>query len=596
MLGRVLFVWRLGLRDIKRRRAQSMLLVVMVAATATSLTLALALQHPSSQPFESTRAASSGPDVVAEIAPGIKRVSPQRFAPLIRAPDVRATAGPFPLAYALLASDRAKAPVQAEGRDATRGALDRPFLVSGGWVRGGGVVIERGLAGKLGVAVGDTVRLEGRAFRVTGIAISTAQPFYPARVPGTVWLTRADARSMASTARPLGYLMDFNLANSAQAETFVLGPAPEGFARAAIAANLPFLLEPWQNIAGADYKLVRLNRKVMAVGSWLLLMLSLASIAVAVGGRVAEQRRRIGVLKAVGARPALVALVLIAENVLLGLLGAGLGLGVGSLLAPSLADPGPGLLDNAPPEALSVAMVVLVVVLALAVGVAATAVPAIRGARLNTIAALRAPVHPPGRHSWFLSISAALPAPLLLGTRLMARRVRRTALAASGLMIAVAMVVAALTVKHELQVRVQHRSGVGLFSSSVGDGASHVLFVLSGVLVVLAAVTVTFSAWATVIDAQRSTALARALGATPGQVSAGLAAAQLLPSLAAACLGIPAGLGLFELAGGHLSEARPPLMWLLAVVPGAVLTVAAVTALPALIGARRPVAEVLRSD
>ena len=122
------------------------------------------------------------------------------------------------------------------------------------------------------------------------------------------------------------------------------------------------------------------------------------------------------------------------------------------------------------------------------------------------------------------------------------------------------------------------------------------LFVLSAVLVVLAAVTVTFSAWATVIDAQRSTALARAFGATPGQISAALAAAQLLPSLAAACLGIPAGLGLYELAGGHLSEARPPLLWLLAVIPGALLTVAVVTALPARLGARRPVAEALRCE
>ena len=100
------------------------------------------------------------------------------------------------------------------------------------------------------------------------------------------------------------------------------------------------MLEPWQDIAAADYKLVRLDRKVMTVGSWLLLMLAVASIAVAVGGRVAEQSRRVGVLKAVGASPATVAVVLVAENVLLGLAGAGVGLAVGSRLVPSLAESG----------------------------------------------------------------------------------------------------------------------------------------------------------------------------------------------------------------------------------------------------------------
>ena len=73
-------------------------------------------------------------------------------------------------------------------------------------------------------------------------------------------------------------------------------------------------------------------------------------------------------------------------------------------------------------------------------------------------------------------------------------------------------------------------------------------------------------------------------------------AAQLLPGLAAACLGIPAGLLLYELSGGHLSEAPPPILWLLAVIPGTLAAVAAVTAIPARIGARRSVAEVLRAE
>jgi putative ABC transport system permease protein len=187
--------------------------------------------------------------------------------------------------------------------------------------------------------------------------------------------------------------------------------------------------------------------------------------------------------------------------------------------------------------------------------------------------------------------------PLLLGLRLVARRPRRTVLTAASLAVAVAMVVAALTVQRDLQTTHEGQAAVGFFSTSaIVQSANHVLLVLSVILVILAAISAIFSAWATVTDAQTATALARALGATPRQISAGLTTAQLLPGLVAACVGIPAGLLLYQLAGGHLKEAQPPLLWLLAVIPGTLITVAAVTAIPARIGARRPVAEVLRAE
>ena len=79
-------------------------------------------------------------------------------------------------------------------------------------------------------------------------------------------------------------------------------------------------------------------------------------------------------------------------------------------------------------------------------------------------------------------------------------------------------------------------------------------------------------------------------------MSAGLTVAQLIPGLVGACLGIPAGLALYQAAGGHSQAGSPPVLWLLAVIPGTLIVVALLTAIPASIGARRPVAEVLRSE
>ena len=123
------------------------------------------------------------------------------------------------------------------------------------------------------------------------------------------------------------------------------------------------------------------------------------------------------------------------------------------------------------------------------------------------------------------------------------------------------------------------------------------LVVITVTLVALAAVNAIFVTWATALDAKHSSALARALGATPQQVSTGLSAAQVLPALVGAVLGIAGGLALFKgVGGGDDGVTGPPLWQLLAVVPGTVLVVAALTTIPARLGARRPTAEILQAE
>jgi putative ABC transport system permease protein len=376
-----------------------------------------------------------------------------------------------------------------------------------------------------------------------------------------------------------------------------LGAAANEFAAATVKANVPTTVLDWSLIRSADYRVIALDQKVLLLGSWLLAMLAIASIAVLVGGRMAEQTHRVGLLKAVGGGPAFVAAVLISENLLLALAAAVIGLLAGAQLAPTLASPGQGLLGAAAAPPLTIGSIVLVVGVAIAVAAAATLAPALRGARTSTVHALNDPAHPPRRRQRVIAWSASLPVPLLLGLRLVARRPRRTVLTATSLMIAVAMVVAALTVQRSIAVTDQSQAAVGFFFvSGVVQSANRVLLVLSVILVTLAAISTTFTAWAAVIDARIATALARALGATPRQISAGLTTAQLLPGLVAACAGIPAGLLLYEIAGGHLTDAMPPLLWLLAVIPATLIAVAGVTWMPARIGARRPVAEVLRAE
>ena len=139
-------------------------------------------------------------------------------------------------------------------------------------------------------------------------------------------------------------------------------------------------------------------------------------------------------------------------------------------------------------------------------------------------------------------------------------------------------------------------SSGGLVSPDV-PRAEQVLTAITISLVTLAALTAIFAAMATVLDARRASAVTLALGATPQQVGAGLVMAQVIPALPGAILGLPLGLGLFKVAAHGLNGlGLPPVLWLAAALLGTVIVVAVLTSVPARIGLRRPVAELLQTE
>ena len=156
-MGKILLVRRLAARDLRHHKAQAVLLLLAITAATTVLALGLALQGVTSQPYQRTRAATEGPDVVAYLG------SPGQAATLIHASGVTAASGPYPLAYTVLEVNGHTAGAEVEGRTEAPAAVDRPALTAGSWVRPGGVVIEREFAEALGVSVGDRLALNGRS-------------------------------------------------------------------------------------------------------------------------------------------------------------------------------------------------------------------------------------------------------------------------------------------------------------------------------------------------------------------------------------------------------------------------------------------------
>jgi ABC-type lipoprotein release transport system permease subunit len=607
-MGKVLLVARIVAKDIRHRPVLTILLLLAIAAGVATLTLGLALRGTTADPYMRTRAATAGPDVVATDINGDQQApaqttgsarsisiqgaaQPEDLAPLEHAPGIAASSGPFPITWASLHVGHTTATTEVEGRSSMAAAVDRPKVTQGGWIRPGGVVVEATFAQALGLHVGDRLRLGGSSFTVVGTAATAAFPSYPVagalgaflvgtlgtNSMGLVWVPAADVAHVAAAAsEPVFYDVNLKLADPAAAPAFV-DRYEAGSSSAALA------LYAWQSIRSKEALVTARAQLVLFTGSWLLVLLALASVIVLVGGRMAEHTRRVGLLKAIGATPLLVAMVLLCENALVGLCAAAVGLLAGWLAAPLIDGPGAGLLGAPSAPSLSVSAVVLAVALALGVALAATSVPAIRAARQSTVAALQGAARPPRRRARVIALSARLPAPLLFGALLAVRRPGRLLLSVFSVAVTTSGLVAVLI----LHVTV---NGV------LGPVVSQATAVISLMLVVLAAVNAIFIAWTTALEARRPAAVARALGATPLQVASGLSAALLLPAVLGVLLGIPGGIGLHHVAKEAGATPVPPLLWLALMALALLLAITAFTTVPVVIDARRPAAAVLGSE
>src|SRR5258708_13428276 len=106
-MGRIRLIARLAARDLRRRRGEAVLMLVTIMVASTTLTLGLILHGVISQPYGQTRAATRGPDVVANVMPPGARtgVSVHQLAALTaldHAPGAPGPNGPYPVPSALL--------------------------------------------------------------------------------------------------------------------------------------------------------------------------------------------------------------------------------------------------------------------------------------------------------------------------------------------------------------------------------------------------------------------------------------------------------------------------------------------------------------
>lgn len=588
-MGRLLLIWRLAVRDLRRRPGEAVMFLLAVTVAGASLTLGLASDNAVAHGYAKTREATAGPDIVAVTTAADPSAVAARIADT---PGVAAQSEPVFAFDTYVKAHGRSAHSSVEGRGGSPAAVDRPLVTSGTWVRPGGAVLERGFAQALGVHVGDRVTIGGRDYPVVGTAISAATSVYPwsdaAQGPGPsdfggrIWLTNADTRTAARNTDAAGvHLIHLKLTDPAATQRW-----QKAFSTPDHRGEAWVNTQNWQGILRTDSAMIRNTRPALVVGGTLLAVAAVVTLAALATARAARDNRRAALLKAVGAGPATVTAVLLAQYLLLTLLATALGLTAGTLAAPHVVDPSAGLLNTlGPPDPDTVTAALL---LAVVVAVTGALGPALRAAGTSTAHALADPAHLLTRHPHLNAVSAHLPTSFLLGVRLLARRPGRAVLASAGTAATTLMVTALLAWRTELGTRPDF-SRFGPIDVRA-DQTGQVLLAVTIALVALSTLNTVLLGWSTAVQARRTLAVARTLGATPGQVTAALCVAQLLPAVPGVAVGVPSGLVLYWLFG---TVVVPPAAWLLTSALAVVLAVGALTALPAWFHTRVPAGRAL---
>jgi putative ABC transport system permease protein len=441
---------------------------------------------------------------------------------------------------------------------------------------------------------GDTVTIGSQELTVRGAAMTTSTQRYPLEQPALVWVDAATGARLAAAGGGFEWL-ELRLDDPSSAAAFA----------DRLADGLPpnlWELHHWQERRDeeeAGSPLNDLSAALLLAGS-LLAVLTTATAAVLVAGRLAAQTRQIGTLKAVGVTPGQVTAVLLVESLTMATIATGVGLLVGRALAPVLARSVVTLYGGPRAPAITPTRTLLIAGVAVTLVTLATVRPSLRALRQSTLRALAANVHAPGRATaGRLGQRLRLPLHAVLAVRTLRRRPGRLAINVTTLTLAVAMVVLGLSIHRswrQLPSTPDWASDDAVARAADQDLYNELLTVVvaaAALLALLAAINTVIVATFAARDNARNHAILRALGATPRQTQTAFLLAQLVACVLACGLGIPLGIVLFHAWGGDLAEIELATPTLAAVAAATTLLCLIAAGVPSQLLANRPVTRTL---
>ncbi len=398
-----LFIGLRYLRSKGRRGFVSLLTVIAMAGMALgvmALILVLGVMSGAEEEFMGKILGATAHVMVLDVAgKGIEDV--ERVVALVRRhPEVR-VASPFVLQQAMLSTDQGATGVVIRGMDPAVGQAELGARVRHGSLAAlagpePGIALGRELARTLGAYVGQTVTAVSPRGAVT--AVGTIPKMRQFRVVaifeiGLYEYDSALAYTSLATAQQFADLGDrvsgieVRVADAYRARRVALDLGKT--------LGFPFWTRDWMDMNRNLFSAIQLEKTAMFVILTLIVFVAAFAIISHLILMVAEKRREIGVLRALGASARSIMLIFIAEGVLIGgvgtLVGTALGVTLGTIQQTYqiVKIPGDVYQLSALPMRVSPRDLVLFGVSALVVSFLATIYPSRQAARLDPVEVLR---------------------------------------------------------------------------------------------------------------------------------------------------------------------------------------------------------------
>jgi putative ABC transport system permease protein len=435
--------------DLRARRGQALITVAVVAGVVAALFLATMLLQGAVNPWQQLFSQTHGADVLIYFQNGTDTSELRDVA------GIQQPGQPYQAASATLAQGAVKSPVELRAMTPVPPEMSTPLMVAGTWLRASapdGAVIEASFAQAVHVGVGDDITVLGIdgtqvQMRVIGVADTADQGFYPQWTPGLIWVQSRLLDKVEPNPSETQEVVGLRLRDSSAVATGQVVQTIWTLYNGATenSASAVERYSTWQQVKDSMADNDRLLGLLLALFGIIALVAAPCAIANVTAGRVLVQRQDIAMLKALGFTPGQVVRMLLAEQTLLGAVGAGLGLLAAWLLTlPQFVRPPDGTpVGLAPLSGGWMALIGAGTVLTVAV---ATVIPAWWAGRVSPVAAVQ--LSPPRGHLSLiarLGLLVHLPAALVLGARDSLTRRLSATLTVFGLAIPMAMITVALT-------------------------------------------------------------------------------------------------------------------------------------------------------
>jgi putative ABC transport system permease protein len=579
---------KLSFSGIRSRLLASMLTIMLTGAAAATIVLAIEVGSTARDPWQGTFDAAHGAHVLANVSSEAEAMA---FADL---PGVAERDQPIPMARATMVVDGREVDVLLAGLDG-QPRINAPVQIEGAGVGAGTIVLEHSLARALGIPVGAplTFMTASSAVQlgVAGTAVVPSQPRYPRSTPGLAWVTRATLEQVVPDRGSWRWVQAVRLTDPSSAPAFA----------ASASQVLPpgtVFFQSWQAQQDEALREADPVKIIATMYALLLLIVSVAVVAILIGARVSGQYREIGLLKTVGLTPRQVSTVFAIEAAMLGGVGVVIGFVPGALLAPRLAAPTAATLIGSPNVAASPWHILVAGAVILPFIVVSAFVAARSSTRATVLQALRSGALVPASGSGFGRALAAspLPIPLMLGmSDLLARRKR-----AIWLLFTIVVTGAAPVATLSMQAALDARP-----SGEVSDVPAELpalVYTLDAVLAVIALTALVAVALLSIHERVREFGVLRVIGLTPNQVATSLVSVHAAIALIASVIAIPVGVGLYlaiswlASGGSGTDVVYAPWWWLMAIPIAIPFATAIASSLPARLAAQIPAADAVRYE